>query len=317
MKSLIVSILLICAFSAIAQNDKGKMDDYARIRLAAYVPKQAEHMSDIARNMLGNKLTQIVNQGGMSGSAYSERFIITANVVVQSKDLTPTAPPMQAYSLNINLYIGDGVEGTMFASCATIAKGVGENETKAYINAIKNIKTNDPVFKSFLDQGKTRIIQYYNSKCDFIIREAQTLADQNRYEEAIYKLTSVPDICKECFDKCMIAVAPIYKKKIDRDCQMYLAQAQNFWAANQTVEVANEVAAVLSRIEPTSSCYSEIKPLVEKISARVYELDKREWSFKLRKQEQVSELIQAYRDIGVAWGLGQPKEINYNIRGWW
>ena len=317
MKSLLLSVLLVFALTVFAQNNLGKMDDFSRVSLATYVPEQIENMPDIAKNMLANKLAQIATQGGMSGGAYSERFIITANVVVMTKDLVPASPPMQAYTLSVNLYIGDGVEGKLFASTSTTVKGVGENETKAYISAIKNMKTNDPAYQTFLDKGKTKIIQYYNTKCDFIIKEAQTLASQNQYEEAIYMLTSVPDVCKECFDKCMDAVAPIYKKKIDRDCQMLLAKANNIWAANQTVEAANHAAALLSKIEPSSACYGDVKPLVAKIAARVYEIDKREWNYVLRQQEQVSELIKAYRDIGVAWGNGQPKRVTYNIIGWW
>jgi hypothetical protein len=317
MKSLLLSILLVFALTVFAQNDLGRLDDYGRVALAPYIPEQIENMPVIAKNMLANKLAQIVTQAGMSGNAYNERFIITANIVVLTKDLIPAAPPMQAYTLNINLYIGDGVDGKLFSSHSITVKGVGENETKAYISAIKNMKTNDPSYRSFLEEGKTRIIQYYNSRCDFIVREALTLADQNQCEAAIYKLTSVPEVCKDCFDKCMTAVAPIYKKKIDRDCQMLVTQANSIWAANQTVDAANDVADILSQIEPSSACYGQIKPLVSKISARVYQLDKREWKYILREQEQVSERIRAYRAVGVAYGNGQRRYYTYNIHNWW
>ncbi len=317
MKSIILTTFIFCSIGLFSQNNLGKLDDYNRLTLAAYVPQQLENMPEIARNQLGNKLIQLISQAGMSGSAYSERFIITVNFVVLSKDITPTVPPMQAFTFNINYYIGDGIDGTMFSSYSGTVKGVGENETKAYISAIKNISVNDPGFQPFLEKGKNRIIQYYNSKCDFIIKEAQTLASQNQFEAAIYKLTSVPDVCKDCFNKAMDAVAPIYKKKIDRDCQKLLTAANTIWAANQTVNAANEVAELLYKIEPGSACYSEIKPLVNKISARIFEVDKREWKYIMREQEQKSELIKAYRDIGVAWGNGQPKSIMYNIRGWW
>jgi hypothetical protein len=317
MRSYILSILLVSNLFVFAQNDLGKMDDYGKIALATYVPEQIENMPDIAKNTLANKMAQIVTENGLSGGAFSERFIITANVVVVSKDVIPATIPMQALTLNVNFYIGDGVDGKLFASQSTTVKGVGENETKAYQVAIKNIKTNDPSYQSFLEKGKTRIIQYYNTKCDFIIREAQTLADQNQCEEAIYKLTSVPDVCKDCYDKCMNAVAPIYKKKIDRDCKILLADATNLWAANQTVAAANDAAALLSQIEPSSSCYGEIKPLVAKIAARVYQIDKREWKYILRQQEQVSERIRAYRAIGVAWAYSHQRKITYNIYRWW
>lgn len=317
MRNILMVILITISLTVFAQNSNGKMNDAGRITLASYIPAQVDNLPIAARNMLANKLSQIVTQNGMSGSSYNERFIITANIVTLTKDVTPTAPPMQSYTIDLTLYIGDGIEGTKFSSYSTTLLGVGENETKAYISALKNFKTNNPNYQEFIDKGKRKIIEYYNSKCDFIIKEAQVSASQNQFEEAIYKLMLVPDVCKECFDKCMDAVAPIYKKKIDRDCKKLLSEANNIWATNQTVEVANQAAELLSQIEPSAACYNEVKPLLAKISARVKEIDKRDWQYVLKEQSQISERINAYREIGVAYGNGQPKSITYNVKGWW
>ena len=317
MKSIILSILIVVGCNIYAQNTAGKSDDMARITLAAYVPQQINNMPEAARSMLANKLSQIVTQNGMGGSASNQRFIITANINVMSKDITPTAPPMQAFTLDVTLYIGDGIDGTKFASISTTLKGVGENENKAYISALKNLKTTDPNYQAFIEKGKTKIVEYYNSKCDFIVKEAQTLASQNKYEEAIYKLTSVPEVCKTCYDKCMDAVAPIYKLQIDRQCKLKLAEASNLWAANQTVDAGNTAGEILSTIDPSAACFAEVKTLSSKIAARVKELDAREWNYTLKEQAQESERIKAYRDVGVAYGNGQPKSVTYNVIGWW
>jgi hypothetical protein len=316
MKSIILSILIVINCNLHAQNTTGKSDDAARITLATFVPQQIDQMPEAARSSLANKLSQIVTQNGLGGKAANERFIITANIDVISKDLTATAPPMQAYVLDITLYIGDGIDGTKFSSLSTQVKGVGESETKAYISALKNLKTNDPSYQSFIETGKTKIVAFYNSRCDFIIKEAQTLASQNKFDEAIFKLTSVPEVCKDCYDKSMDAVAPIFQRQIDRDCKLKLAEATNLWSANQSVEGANQVGEILAAIDPSASCFGEVKALYNKIAARVKVLDAREWNYKLKEQAQESERIKAYRDIGVAYGNGQPKTI-YNVRGWW
>ena len=299
-----------------AQNSEKSLEDKGRLAVSVWVPEQ-DNLTEEAKGNLENKLMQIATANGMSGDVASSRFIITARVVVASKDITPTAPPMQAYTLDVTFFIGDGYSGTSFASHTTTVKGVGQNETKAYNAALKNIKTNDIAYQSFVSKGKTKIIEYYNAQCDFIIKDAQTLASQNRFEEAIFILTGVPEVCKDCYNKCMDAVAPIYKQHIDRDCKMKLNEANNIWAANQTVNAANYAASVLSTIEPGSDCFGEVKSVAEKIASRVKEIDGREWQYTLKNQVQQSELIQAYRDVGVAWGNGQPKTITYNVRGWW
>jgi hypothetical protein len=312
-----LSILIVINYNTYAQNSVGKSDDAARITLATFVPQQIDQMPEAARSSLANKLSQIVTQNGLGGKASNERFIITANINVISKDFTATAPPMQAYVLDITLYIGDGIDGTKFSSVSTQVKGIGESETKAYISALKSLKTTDSKYQSFIETGKIKILEFYNSRCDFIIKESKALANQNRFEEAIFNLTSVPEVCKECFDKCMDAIAPIYKQQIDRDCKLKLAEATNLWSANQTVEAGNQAGEILSTIEPLASCFVEVKTLSNKIATRIKELDAREWNYKLKEQAQVSERIKAYRDIGVAYGKGQPKTVVYNVRGWW
>ncbi len=319
MKNLIFKIASISALffftnSTFAQEKK---DDLARVAVTAWVPDQIEGMPAAARQSLTNKLTQVITTNGVSNSGYSSRFILTANITVLTKDLTATAPPMQAYTLDVALFIGDGFDGTLFASQSIQVKGVGTNETKAYLAALNSIKPSDPNIVAFVQKGKQKIVEYYNAKCPFILKEAKTLEEQNKFEEAIFLLTSVPDACPDCYDKTMTAVKPVYQKMIDRDCKLKLAEASNIWSANQTVDAANQAGAILSSIEPQASCYGEVKALNTKIAARVKELDAREWKYILKEQEQVSESIKAIRDVGVAYGNGQPKSVTYNVNGWW
>ena len=321
MKKILLSLLMIIGYNAYSQNALGKSDDAARITLAAYVPQQIDKMPDAARSILANKLNQIVTQNGMGGAANNERFIITANVNVISKDLTATAPPMTALVLEVTLYIGDGFVGTKFSSTSISVKGVGESETKAYISALKGISPTNSNIQSFVGNGKSKIIEYYNSKCDFIIKEVQTLVSQNNFEEAIFKLTSVPEVCKECYDKCMDAVGPIYQKQIDRECKSKLMDANTAWNAAQDSYGADTAGGILAQIDPNASCYKEALALSNKIAQRIKEIDQRDWKLQLKEQQDNVDIqkatIKAIRDIGVAYGNGQPKTVTYNVRGWW
>ena len=321
MKKILLSLLMIIGYNAYSQNTLGKSDDAARITLAAYVPQQIDKMPDAARSILANKLNQIVTQNGMGGAANNERFIITANVNVISKDLTATAPPMTALVLEVTLYIGDGFVGTKFSSTSISVKGVGESETKAYISALKGISPTNSNIQSFVGNGKSKIIEYYNSKCDFIIKEAQTLVSQNNFEEAIFKLTSVPEVCKECYDKAMDAVGPIYQKQIDRECKSKLMEANTAWNAAQDSYGADIAGGILAQIDPNASCYKEALALSNKIAQRIKEIDQRDWKLQLKEQQDNVDIqkatIKAIRDIGVAYGNGQPKTVTYNVRGWW
>lgn len=313
---------LFLSVSLFAQNNLGKSDDASRIALAAYVPKQIENMPEPARDLLSNKLSQIVTQYGLSGIPNKERFIITANVNVLTKDITPTAPVMHAYTLQVTFFIGDGMEGTKFASHSVTIKGADEDQNRAYVSALRNIKTNDPKFQTFIEEGKKRIVEYYNAKCDFIIKEAQTLEAKQEYQQAIYKLTSVPQVCKECYDKCQALVGPIYKKYIDFKCRKDINEATNIWSTNQDYSGAERASQILNKIDPNSSCYKDALALSEKIAKRIKEIDQREWNFMLKQQQDAVDidkaLINAARDIGVAYGENQPDVVYETvIYGWW
>ncbi|TCC93606.1 hypothetical protein EZ428_02210 [Pedobacter frigiditerrae] len=318
MKKLLFFLLALSpVFGVFAQNSQGKVDDFGRITLAAYVPEQIDEMPVSARSILSNKLSQIVTESGMGGSAMNERFIITANVSVMSKNITATAPAMHALSLDITLYIGDGIDGTKFSSTSVSVKGVGENETKAYISAIKGINANNNAIKTFIESGKAKILKYYNTKCDFIISDAQSLASQGRYEEAFYKLSGIPEISKDCYNKARSIIIPIYKKHRDKICQTRLMEAKTIWAASQNYDGAVAAGDILSQIDPTSACYAEVKKFVAEIAKGVKEKDNKEWQFIFKQQQLDSDVLKSAYSLGMAYANRQPQAVVYNVKGWW
>lgn len=322
MKKFITLILvLVSQFLALAQNNKGKSDDAGRITLAAVVATDIDGLTPSAQKFLKNKLNQITSKNGMGGSAVNERFIITANVQIVTKDITPTAPPMHAYGLEVTFFVGDGIEGTLFSSTSMNLKGVGTTPTKAYKMALKNIRTTDTRFKGLIEQGKTKIIEYYNSQCDILLKEADMLVSQNKYELAIKKLIEVPEVCKECYDKAMNAVGPVYQKQIDRECKSLLSKAQSAWSEGQDADAAQNASSFLGKVDPNSNCFGEVQTLTQSMAKRIKELDQREWDFKLKQQQDNVDIqkatISAARDIGVAAAKNQPKTVVYNYRGWW
>ena len=313
-KIYILIIAIVFSSLSFAQNNHAKSDDIARISIAPIVPQQIEGMPRAARKMLKNKLQKIVTKNGL-GSVNSQ-FILTANISVVSKEVTPTAPPMIAMNLEISFFITDYTNKAVFATTSIEKKGVGKNETKAYIQALKTIKYKDPQFKAFLDDGKKKIVEYYNSNCDFIIKEAQTLSSAKEYGAAIYKLVSVPNVCKECFDKCMEEVKPIFKLYEDQKCGENIAKAKASWAKLD----ANEASAYLSNITPDASCYPEAQKLVDEIRKKMLADEKKEWDFKMKVWDDSVDIekqkIDAYREVGVAQAENQP-DVVYNFSYLW
>lgn len=315
MKKIIITLFSFVALISVKSYSQSK-DNANYISLSTYIDSSVEEKADGAASVLSSKLNQIVSSNGMS-SSYS-RFIITANINPLTKDVLGTAPTTIAYTLDVTFYIGDGVDGNKFASYSKTVKGVGSNETKAFINAFKSINTSDKELQNFITKGKSKIIEYYNSRCDLIIKQARVLQNQNQFDEALYMLTSIPDACTDCYNKAIPVIEEVYKAKINSDCKTKLQEAKLYWASNPTLDGANVVADILSDIDPRASCYNEVNTFSKSVGKRVLELDGREWKFKVDTELGLEkDRIKAIRDIGVAWGNGQPNTVNYNVHGWW
>lgn len=314
---LITFVLCAILHCVVAQEAQPAMDDVARIELTAYID-DSYNLPRMARRILKDKMQRIVTKNGM-GSANNTRFIMTANIRELNLEKSETAPVIYIYNLEVNFYIGDGIEGTLFSSYSLDISSAGDTKEKAYLAALKKIKTSDPAYQSFIEEGKRKIVDYYTAKCDFIITEAKTKANNQDFDGAIFELISVPEVCKDCYDKCMAEAQAIYQSKIDVECARMLAEARNVWNAGQDLGAADAAGYILSQINPASECYADAAKLSADIAKRVKELDNREWNFMLKQQQDQVDLqkasIKAIRDVGVAYGNHQ-KPVTYNIRTW-
>jgi len=306
----------------LAQNKMDKTDDLGRIAIVPYVTDQIEDLPEIAKNNLRSKMAQILTKQGIAGSAgFSSQFIMVPNISVLSKDVVAGAPPKVALNLEVAFYIGDGINGVKYGSAAVMAKGVGSTETKAYVSALRNISSSNKDLAQLIDTAKERILEYYNDGCDFILKEADNLAAQNKFDEALYALSSVPVVSKECFNKAQDRIGDVYQQMIDRDCDMLLNQATNAWNAGQNYEAAVEATELLNQIEPESACFSKVKTLSKSIRAGIKDTNNKEWAMLNKQLESITEIeknrLSTTKEIALAYANNQPKNVVYNVKGWW
>jgi len=310
---ILLSCFLLASVFGHSQNSQGKTDDMGRVALAAFVPEQADGIPASARQMLQNKMQQIAVQNGIGGAGANPRFCIVPMVNVISKEITPTAPPMQALNLEVTFYIVDAASKSIFSQTSISVKGVGQTEDKAYIQGLKNINTKAGQFKGFVESGKTKIIEFYNSQCDVVMKGSQALAGQKKYEEALFGLLSVPDVCRECFDKCMDLSVDIYKQYANYKCTEYMAGAKAAWASMNT----DKAAEFLGKVTPDMECYNEAVQLVDEIKQKQLADGANVWTFKMKQYDDSVEkeklMIQAGKEVAVAWAYwGASANFNWD-----
>lgn len=281
-----------------------------------------EKIPEEAARQLETKLQSALTQNGYADNGYTERFVLTAKVDITQKDVTPTTPARISEKMDISLMVGDVVENKLYASVTLSAAGIGTNENKAFISAFRNIKGDNPKIQQMLDEAKGKIVEYYTNHCDEIKQRANALMTQQKYDEAIFMLSSVPNINESCLSDCQQQTEHIYQQKIDAEATSLLEQAKSIWAAKQDGEGASEVADIICQINPQYTQYAEVAILRSAIEAKLQADAKREWDFKMQQYEDNQQLkrnlVEAGKAVGVAWAKNQLQYIVRTIiRHWW
>jgi hypothetical protein len=313
MKELILVLLInvFMVFPVLCQNTLGKTDDLGRLAIAAIVPEKAGDIPSGAANVLENKMRQIVTLNGLGASEYGSRFAIVPGVNILTRDITPAAPPQQVLTVEFVFYIVDAAAQTIFSQTSVEFKGVGQSEEKAMIQVIRNINPKMGQFKGLVEKGKEKIIEYFNSKCDVILKNAQALAAQHKYQEALFNLSTVPDVCRECYDRSMDLAIEIYGQYNDYACGQYLAAAKAAWANIDHDKAAENLA----HITPDMKCYPEAVALADEIKKKLLE-DGKVWDFKIKRYNDAIDLekqrLQTIRDIGVAYAEALANKYHYS-----
>lgn len=245
-----------------AQSNAPQEEDVNRIILTVFLPDDL-NLPDGAASLLVSRLTQLTTRFGMGGTGLFPRFLIVAKPALLQKEVLSTAPPKHVYTVDLSLFVGDGIQGTLFASNSFTLKGVGETEEKAYLAAFKMLNLQDPRLAELLATGKEKIIAHYNAQCSFILTEARTLASQRKFDEALALLMQVPDVSEACFDSARQESIRIFNQKLELECQQHIASAKALIAQDKW----DEAAAKLALFTPDIPCFPAVDTLLQAISA--------------------------------------------------
>ena len=264
-----------------------------------------------AKALMESKLTQVLTKNGIAGMDYQGQFALTVVAVPIDKDVLPGPPAKIAEKMELNLFIVDVYNKTIFSSTAVNVRGLGETETKSYIDAIKRMPVQSKDLAAFVEEGKDKIVRYYDEKAPVMIKKAQALSKQKSYEEALHIVSLIPEECKY-YEEALNVGVEIYQMYIDNQCNINLAAARQAWAAEQNSLGAQRAGEYLAQILPDAACYGEAMDLYKEIKGKVLD----DWKFEMKIYQDGVDLekqrIQAMRDVGVAYGEHQPRE-NYRI----
>lgn len=234
----LVLALSLLSQIGVAQNDP--MSDQERLNLNVHVPddsvlfnqKLPGGQASSIRKLLEDQLTKIVTRSGFTGSGNSPKFMIFPRVDISNIAISPTPPSQTLAEVSIGLYIADFEDKKVFSSRSVDLQGAGNNAQQAVSNAIRNLKPTDDL-RAFLSEGKRRILQYYNDQCDFVMNEANMLAETRNFKKAFSTLLQIPQACKECYTRAQQKIPEYYTLYYNQKCYEDLQKAKVNWAAKK------------------------------------------------------------------------------------
>lgn len=337
----ILVAIFVAMLSATAQSQV--IEDFGRITLKTHLPNRTSLPIEAA-NLLESKMREMVVSNGLASTDVNPRFVISAVINVLTKDVIPGPPQMISQNLEVAFSVEDVVEKSVFSTTRATIVGVGSNETKALMNAFKKINPTSPSNKALISSGKERIIAFYEAKCEDIIKTAITISQQDKYDEAIYNLALVPNICGDCYHRCLKLQGEFLENKIETEGRKAFQKAKTIWAQSPDKDAASQVANLLQQISPQVSFAVEVDTFINQVLAAVqaqqqqeWERQAKAWEQSVRKWEQQTkeqekrysdeveqqkiqaqrehelerQRIRACKEIAVEYAKNQPKEI-YN-----
>lgn len=292
---LFLSAMMVCP--VYAQTDQ--------LYISVVQPDRAEIPSD-AGKQLERKITQLLTANGISSLDANNRFVITAKADITSKDIVASTPQRISEKVDLTFLIGDMVENKVFETITLPLIGIGINENKAFIAAINQIKPQNKDLVAFLDRAKEKIVNYYSVRCSQIIKQAQQLASGNEYDEAIYQLMQVPDIC-DCAKECQDLMIEYTIKRNNAMAAKLFNEAKARWAASPTSEGASNVADIIAKIPANTASQKNIDALIKSINNKLRADEKRQWDFKMKQYSDAQEKKQREYQLRVDQQMADNK----------
>lgn len=331
-KTLLFCIVLFVAMGSFAQENALSI---------TVVQPECKNVPEEARASLENQLDRILTENGVI-SGMSDRFVISAKVTIVQRDIMPSNPPKVSEKVDVTIMIGDAIDNRVFGKTTISVNGIGVTETKAFVQAFQHISPNNGKVKQLVQTASTQIMDYYRNHCDDILAEADRLAKNNQYDEALTKLITIPEVCGECYSMAQTKAMALYQTKIDEESQSLFKQAQTAWAVHHDYRQAETAMAYLLQINPHSAVVAQADDLFQDIektlrtqekaqekrrlekekeeAARQRKREKREWDLHVQQYKDNVELrklrIDMFKEVGIAVGKGLPESITKIVRMW-
>lgn len=304
---LLVSIILISDCYSQSSN-------VGKIALSVVVPDTDRNLGDVQLTNLETKLTQIVTTSGLAANSFNNQFVIYPVFTLNEVNLVEGGMEnITVVSAELSLYIKQPASGVIFSSVSKELTGSGKTQQAAISNVISKVNSKDPIFKDFIETGKSQILQYYAANCSNIALKADNLIKLKEYEQAIAVLLTVPEEIADCNKRVQEKAIIALKLYEEGRCRNLLLKAKTAIASKDYILAGEHIMNISSE----STCYKDATTLVRNIEEKLTAEEQKKWDF--MKEQYRTEVslektrINAVKEIAKAYYDSQWSPTTYNV----
>ena len=288
-------------------------NDLGKITLSVIMPDNIEGLNASQLSKLETKISQILISSGIAATGYNNNFVIYPKFAIYESNIVEGGMQnITVINADLSLFVKQVENNLMFSTISKSLKGSGNNKELAITNSISQINANDLDFKTFIETGKSKIVKYYETKCEDIIKKSEGLVKMQKFEEALGLLMSVPEEVTSCYNQIHDKSITVYKAYQTQKCSELILKAKTTLSSNDFVGTLN----ILSNIDPSVSCFKEAQSIAKTVEAKVTAEEKKRWDFQMKQYNDEVGLekqrINAIKEIAVAYYKSQPTTVSYN-----
>lgn len=272
--------------------------------LGLIMPETSADFNQVQIQKLESKITQIINASNEVLVGYTNDFVVYPVITVQETAVVEGGMQnITVTDIDFSLFVKQlSGESVVYNAVSRKLKGSGNNKEQSITNAISQIKINDVAYQQFLSVAKNKIVKYYSDNCAAIIQRAGSLSAGHDYEQALSVLQSIPVVSGSCYTTAQQKSVEVYKKYQTELCSKNVTKAKAAIAINDYTTAM----AAMELIDPSSSCYPEVKKMIDQIASKVEKKEQREYDLETQRMNAMKEIAKAYysRTVHVS---------NYNV----
>jgi hypothetical protein len=217
--------------------------------------------NDVTINYLKSKLLSVISRSNALASTNSNsRFAALFEISeLDSENISESSLFYSSYE--VFLRIIDVYDGKVFISNSYRIKGVGNSKEKSISDAFKNIEIRQGGIINDINKSISAIEEYYENNCTKIISEADLLISQKKYDEAIFKITSIPSFANKCSDFVNKKIIDFFNLKTKSECEKLISFTKICISNNRF----DDAYAILYSISNNEVCSSKVTSLLAEV----------------------------------------------------